>query len=220
MPDDGPAVREAQALHWDAVFAAHPDLYGAEPSAPAREAAELFAASGCTDLLELGAGHGRDSVHFAGLGMRVVAVDLSATALAAATAAADRSGLGAEVVTARLDVRSPLPFAGGSFDACYSHMLFCMALTTAELEALAAEVRRVLRDGGLCVYTVRTVEDVHAHTGTDHGDGMRENDGFVVHFFDRALVERLADGFDLVDISGFEEGTLPRRLWRVTMRRR
>ena len=31
---------------------------------------------------------------------------------------------------------------------------------------------------------------------------MRCIDGFAVHFFSRDLVERLADGFDLVEITG------------------
>ena len=37
--------------------------------------------------------------------------------------------------------------------------------------------------------------------------------------FDRALVDRLATGFILLDLSAFEEGDLPRRLWRITLRR-
>ncbi len=52
-----------------------------------------------------------------------------------------------------------LPFDEETFDACCSHMLFCMALTTSELEFLSSEVRRVLKPGGLCVYTVRTTKD-------------------------------------------------------------
>jgi SAM-dependent methyltransferase len=42
---------------------------------------------------------------------------------------------------------------------------------------------------------------------------------FIVHFFDRALVDRLATGFTLLDLSAFEKGSLPRRLWRITLRR-
>jgi hypothetical protein len=48
---------------------------------------------------------------------------------------------------------------------------------------------------------------------------MYELDGFVVHFFRRDLVERLAEGFDLIEIEEFEEGALPRRLFRVTLRK-
>jgi hypothetical protein len=47
---------------------------------------------------------------------------------------------------------------------------------------------------------------------------MFEHGGFIVHFFDLALIERLATGFELVDVADFTEGDLPRRLARVTMR--
>jgi hypothetical protein len=37
-----------------------------------------------------------------------------------------------------------------------------------------------------------------------------------VHFFDRGLVDSLAEGWRLDEVHAFEEGELPRRLWRVT----
>ena len=58
-------------------------------------------------------------------------------------------GASSSVITVRHDVRQPLPFDDNSLDGCYSHMLYCMALTTTELEFLAEEVRRVLKPGGL-----------------------------------------------------------------------
>jgi hypothetical protein len=94
-----------------------------------------------------------------------------------------------------------------------------MALRTPELDALTDEVRRVLRPDGLHVYTVRHVGDAHFGAGMAHGDGMFENGGFIVHFFDRALVDRLASGFSLLDVHEFQEGELPRNLWRVTLRK-
>jgi len=48
---------------------------------------------------------------------------------------------------------------------------------------------------------------------------MCEANGFVVHYFSRDLVERLARGFDLLEVAEFEEGELPRRLYRVTQRK-
>jgi len=47
---------------------------------------------------------------------------------------------------------------------------------------------------------------------------MFEHGGFIVHFFDRRLIDRLATDFELVDVSHFTEGDLPRRLARVTTR--
>ncbi len=113
-----------------------------------------------------------------------------------------------------------MPFADATFDACYAHMLLCMALTTDEIVRLTGEVHRVLRPGGLLVYTVRTTADAHYGAGVDHGDDRWEMGGFVVHFFDRALVERLAEGWELLEVADHEEGKLPRRLFAVTMRRR
>ncbi len=44
--------------------------------------------------------------------------------------------------------------------------------------------------------------------------------GFIVHFFSREKVEHLAKGFDILSIDEFEEGMLPRKLFRVTLRKR
>ena len=55
--------------------------------------------------------------------------------------------------------------------------------------------------------------------GIHRGDDLYENQGFIVHFFDRTKVERLARGWEIVAIDEFEEGTLPRRLFRVTLRK-
>lgn len=92
-------------------------------------------------------------------------------------------------------------------------------MSTVELHALNGEVARVLRPGGLHVYTVRHTGDAPHGAGVGHGDGMWENGGFVVHFFDRALVDRLSARFRLLDSTAFQEGGRPRRLWRVTLRR-
>ena len=211
------ARRKGQAEHWESTFVAHPLMYGTDPSEAAVEAAHVFA--GASRVLELGAGQGRDTLFLARDGFDVVALDYAASGLASIAAQAVAAGLGDRVQVLRHDARDGLPFADGAFDASYSHMLFSMALTTAELERLAREVHRVVRPGGLVVYTVRHVGDAHYGVGTPHGDARYEHGGFVVHFFDRALVDHLAEGFDLLDVTDFAEGDLPRRLWRVTMRR-
>jgi hypothetical protein len=98
-------------------------------------------------------------------------------------------------------------------------MLFCMALTTPELERLSADVRCVLTPGGLHVYTVRTTADPHYGTGIYRGEDMYEVGGFIVHFFSKAKVAQLATGYEIVSIDECEEGGLPRKLFRVTLRK-
>lgn len=216
-PTQDEPARSRQQAQWAATYAAKPHLFGAEPSAPARVAADRFAAAGVRDLLELGAGYGRDTLLFARRGFRVTALDYAAEGLARLQADAQASQVADRVRVQLHDVRRPFPFPDRQFDACYSHMLLCMALTTDEIARLVGEVRRVLRPGGLYIYTVRTTDDPHYGQGVSHGDGMYEMGGFIVHFFDRPLVERLADGDDLLEVAAFEEGPLPRRLFRVTV---
>jgi SAM-dependent methyltransferase len=209
----------AQREQWQATFRANPDMYGTDPSEPGAYAAGLFARAQIRDLLELGAGQGRDTLAFLRAGLTVTALDYAADALTGLQRTATGAGLTGQLTTVVHDVREPLPLPDGGFDAVYSHMLFNMALTTAELETLSGEVHRALRPAGLHVYTVRHTGDAHYGAGTSHGDGMFENGGFIVHFFDRALVDRLATGFTLLGLTPFEEGALPRRLWRITLRR-
>jgi SAM-dependent methyltransferase len=216
-PVDTQAVA-GQKEHWEATFEANPDMYGTDPSAPGVAAAEAFASAGHKTVLELGAGQGRDTLFLARQGLHVTALDFAPGTIETLTSKARAAGLADMVSAARHDIRQPLPLPDTSIDASYSHMLFCMAFTTGELERLTGELRRVLRPGGLVIYTARTTADAHYGAGIPRGDDMYDHGGFIVHFFDRPLIDRLAAGFELMDVTEFIEGGLPRRLARVTMR--
>jgi SAM-dependent methyltransferase len=208
-----------QRRHWQDAYDANPHMYGDHRSDPAAYAAGLFAGTGAGHVLELGAGHGRDTLFFAARGFTVTATDLSTVGLAQLMESAAGRGLTERVRTVVHDARDPLPLPDGSIDAVFAHMLLCMALSTEDLVNLTAEVARVLRPGGIFVYTVRHTGDAHYGTGTAHGDDIYEHGGFAVHFFTRELVADLANGWELQEIHPFEEGALPRRLWRVTQTR-
>lgn len=212
-------VLNAQNVHWEKTYHEHQEMFGEEPSEPAKKVAGLFRKEGMTKILELGAGQGRDTLFFARNGFHVYALDYSETGVETIREKALAQGLSHAITAMRHDVRQPLPFDDSAFDACYSHMLFCMALTTDELEFLSQEVRRVLKPGGLCTYTARHTCDPHYGTGIHRGEDMYEVGGFVVHFFSREKVERLAKGYELVGLEEFEEGPLPRKLYFVTQKR-
>lgn len=210
---------DAQQAHWETTFSQRPDMFGSEQSGPALKAAERFEREGKRKILELGSGQGRDTLFFAGRGFQVTAADYSQVALETIATKARASGLVDQITPVRQDVRERLRFADESYDVCYSHMLFCMALTTMELERLSREVWRVLKPGGLHVYTVRHTGDPHRGMGVHRGEEMWEVGGFIVHFFSREKVNHLAKGFEIVGIDEFDEGSVPKRLFRVTLRK-
>jgi SAM-dependent methyltransferase len=209
-------LAETQRRHWHRTYTDHPGMYGEQPSDAAVHAATFFCDAGVHDVLELGAGHGRDALHFAREGFTVQASDFSASGLDQLRRAAREQGVAGQVTTELFDVREGLRLPDGSVDAVFAHMLLSMALSSDEIHALVADVRRVLRPGGVFVYTVRHTGDAHHGAGISHGDGIFEHGGFAVHFFSRDLVDALADGWTLIEVYGFEEGELPRRLWCVT----
>ncbi|MFH8930302.1 class I SAM-dependent methyltransferase [Streptomyces pristinaespiralis] len=216
MQEHDPTPADDQRRHWQETYAAHPAMYGDQPSAAAVHALDRFSAAGARRVLELGAGHGRDTLFLARAGLTVIATDFSRTGIDQLRTAADGAGLTGSVSADVHDVRRPLPLGDGSVDAVFAHMLLCMALSTDEIHAAVAEVRRVLRPGGVFVYTVRHTGDAHYGRGAAHGDDIFEHGGFAVHFFPRRLVDALAEGWQLEEVQSFEEGELPRRLWRVT----
>lgn len=212
-------VLNGQKHHWEQMYYEDPEMFGKEPSKPAQKAAALSKKEGRAKILELGSGQGRDTFFFAKNNFQVTALDYTKEGIEAIIEKASTMGLSKSVKAISHDVRAPLPFAGESFDACYSHMLYCMALTTSELEFLSGEVKRVLKPGGLNIYTVRHTRDSHYGKGIHRGEDMYEVDGFIVDFFSREKVEYLAKGYNIIRIDEFKEGELPRKLFLVTLRK-
>jgi len=206
-------LARAQQERWQTAYEQHPQLHGSEPSAAAQWAAEVFGAAGIDDVLELGAGQGRDAFFLARQGFSVHATDFSESALDQLRLEAQREGLDDRVTAALHDVRDPLPPADATVNAVFANLLLNMAFSRAELRSLVAEIHRVLRPGGLFVYAVWSVEDRCSSHWRQLADGLSVHDGFVGRFFDEQLVTELADQWQVEDPTPYEEG--PRRMWRV-----
>lgn len=208
-----------QKLHWEEVFAREPAFFGEGPSDFARISLDLFRKEGVRSVLELGCGQGRDTFLFARNGFEVTALDYSETAISAVKEKAIENGLSSRIHARTCNVKEPLPFPDDSFDCCYSHMLLCMELSTAEIAFILREIHRVLRPGSLAAYSVRSNFDKHYRTGTHLGEDIYEIDGFVVHFFSEEKIRKLAKGYEILEIDRMEEGSLPRDLYLVTMKK-
>ena len=208
-----------QNAHWEATYSDQAEMFGENPSESAKKAAAIFKQEGKTKILELGGGQGRDTLFFAQNGFHVYVLDYSDTGIKEIKSQADALGLSEYITAIRHDAREPLPFDNDFFDACYSHMFFCMAFSTKELEFIFDEVERVLKPGGIHIYTVRNTSDPHFGKGIHRGEDMYEANGFIVHFFSEEKARQLSKNFDSVDIAAFEEDELPRRLYYVTSRK-
>ncbi len=212
-------VLNSQQEIWEETFL-EPEAFGESPSYPGRKSLEIMKRSGVSVMLELGAGQGRDTILFAQDGLKVMAGDYSQRGIEAILEKAKKLHVADKVCGKCLDVRKPLPFEDETFDACYSHMLFCMALEMSEIESLVKEIGRVLKPNGLCLFTVRNTSDPHFGAGIHRGEDMYEVNGFIVQFYDREKVERLAVDFEILSVEEFQEGKLPRSLYLVTMRKK
>ena len=208
-----------QKSHWDEIFTKSEDFFGEEPSDFAKITLKRFRQNSVRSLLEVGCGQGRDTFLFAQNEIEVTALDYSDTAVSVIRERAAKAGLSSRICPRTHDVREPLPFANESFDACYSHMLLCMQLSTSEIAFILRETHRILKPGGLAFYSVRSNFDKHYQAGTHLGEDIYEIGGFVVHFFTEEKICKLSKGYEILKIDRMEEGSLPRDLFCVTMKK-
>lgn len=211
--------KTAQKSHWDQIFSVEAAFFGEEPSGFAKRSLEKFRNEGVHEVLELGCGQGRDTLFFARNGLQVTAMDYAETAVAVLREKAAEAGLLSSISVQPHDVRESLPFADACFDACYAHMLLCMELSTAEIAFILGEIHRVLRPGGIVLYSVRSSFDKHYRAGNHLREEIYEIGGFAVHFFTEKKIRMLAKAYEILAIDRLEEGSLPRDLFCVSLRK-
>ena len=204
-----------QSSHWEANFSEKPLMFGLKPSVVALTALKKFEEENIKEIIELGAGLGRDTVFFAKNKIKVEALDYSPTAIKIIKKKAKDNNFSKLVSTKHFDVRNKLPYKDNSIKGIFSHMLYCMALTNSEVKKLNNEILRVLKPGGINIYTVRNIYDGDYMKGIHIGEEMYENDGFIINFFSEKKVNGLLNGFKNLSKTNFEEGSFPRKLFLI-----
>ena len=190
-------------------------MFGLEPSLPAKKALNIFKENNYSKIVELGAGLGRDSIYFGKNSVNFSALAYSENGIKVINEKIKKENLTSSISTLKFDVREDLPFESNSVDACYSHMLYCMALTQKDLDKLNSEIHRILKPGGLNIYTVRNTDDGDYKKGIHRGEDLYEIDGFIIHFFSKDKILNLTNGFKNLNIEYFEEGSFPRKLYFI-----
>ncbi len=208
---------DQQSQYWEKNFSSKPEMFGFEPSIAAVKSLNFFKGK---KIIELGAGLGRDTIFFAQNSIQVEALDYSQKAIEIINNKSKKLNLAQFIKTKFFDIRKKLPFDDDTIDGCFSHMLYCMALSNCDLENLNKEILRVLKPGGINIYTVRHTNDGDYKNGYHIGEDLYENDGFIVHFFSKDKIEQLSKGFEILDIEKFEEGKFPRKLFKVVLKKR
>ena len=193
-------------------------MFGLEPSIAAKKTLVLFKEKNIKKIVELGAGLGRDTIFFANNSIHVEALDYSSSAIKIINEKAKKNNLLNLISAKNFDIREKLPFDDNSIEACFSHMLYCMALSDLDLENLNNEIYRVLKPEGLNIYTVRHTGDSDYKNGVHIGEDLYQNDGFIVHFFSKDKINQISKGFQVLEVENFEEGKLPRKLFKVILK--
>jgi len=195
------AARHRQRAFWDERFGGDIDHMGSTPSPMARWALEELPRDGRGQrLLELGCGTGRDLVEFAGRGYAVAAVDLSQAGVRAARTRSMLAPRTAGVPRPIVDHGEALEFLAtqpdASADAVFSNLFLTMGSPERHVARLFQEVARVLRPGGLHLFSVRSTQDAWFGRGRRLGPNVFDlaPDGPPVRFFDDAELRRRTRG--------------------------
>ncbi|MFL6384902.1 MAG: class I SAM-dependent methyltransferase [Nitrososphaeraceae archaeon] len=203
---------------WNKVYKTDNSFFGEEASNFALLSFNHMKANNVKKVLELGAGHGRDTMFFASNGIEVDALDYSLVAIDILNKIAKDKRL--PIKSQTFDVKNPLPFADGYFDAAYSHMLFNMRFSEDELHFAFSEIRRVLKPEGLNFLSVRNRHDKSYGKGVEVDKEIFDIDGFQIRFFAEREIQDLisAEGFEILWIK--EEYEEPVTIYLVSSRRK
>ncbi len=179
--------------------------------------------AGVRTVLELGCGTGNDAARLAGEGYSVTATDLSGEAIGQARA---RFGSMASFMVA--DMTQPLPFPDGNFDAAMSNVAMHM-FPDSVTRLVFAEVRRLVRPGGLFVFHVNALEDRPLRARNLPArelepDYVAEDSGQTMHFFSEAYLRELLGAWPELDLTSVpiphrQTGELYKHVWRGIARR-
>jgi len=201
---------------WNKVYKSDNNFFGEEPSNFALLCFNHMKINNAKRVLELGAGHGRDTTFFASNGIEVEALDYSVIAVEILNKIAKEKRL--PIKPRIFDVKSLLPFPAGYFDAVYSHMLLNMRFSLDELSFIFSEIRRVLKPKGFNFFSVRNQNDKSCGTGIKIDKGIYDIDGFQIRFFTEKEIQDLTKGFEILWIR--EEYEEPVTVYLVSSKKR
>jgi len=206
---------------WNKVYKSDNTFFGEDPSSFALFCFNYIKSNdNVKKILDLGSGHGRDSIFFVLKGfVEVEAIDYSVVAVEILSKIAKEKRL--SIKSQVFDIKKkPLPYPDGYFDVVYSHMLLNMRFSEDELHFILSEIKRVLKPKGWNFFSVRNHNDKFYGKGYKIENSIYDINGFQIRFFTETDIQSFAksEGFDILEIK--EEYEEPVTLYIVASKKR
>jgi SAM-dependent methyltransferase len=206
---------------WNEVYKSDNTFFGEDPSSFALFCFNYIKSNdNVKKILDLGSGHGRDSIFFVLKGfVEVEAIDYSVVAVEILSKIAKEKRL--SIKSQVFDIKKkPLPYPDGYFDVVYSHMLLNMRFSEDELHFILSEIKRVLKPKGWNFFSVRNHNDKFYGKGYKIENSIYDINRFQIRFFTETDIQSFAksEGFDILEIK--EEYEEPVTLYLVASKKR
>jgi SAM-dependent methyltransferase len=205
---------------WNKVYKSDNTFFGEDPSSFALFCFNYIKSNdNVKKILDLGSGHGRDSIFFVLMGfVEVEAIDYSVVAVEILSKIAKEKRL--SIKSQVFDIKKkPLPYPDGYFDVVYSHMLLNMRFSEDELHFILSEIKRVLKPKGWNFFSVRNHNDKFYGKGYKIENSIYDINRFQIRFFTETDIQSFAksEGFDILEIK--EEYEEPVTLYLVASKK-
>jgi SAM-dependent methyltransferase len=164
-----------------------------KPSLFALDAVKYFPSNGT--VLELGAGQGQDSRYFAEQGYAVISTDSAGSALELSKQKLPAK-LKDKVTFQHVDLFEELPFDNEKFDVVYAHLslhYFDHEHTT----RIFAEIKRILKPGGVFAFFANSINDPEYKTGKQLGDDFFQIGDMTKRYFSITSARNYGQWFDI-----------------------
>ena len=167
---------------------------------------DLFVEHGCSEILDLGYGSGRHTVHLAKENFKTFGLDISLTGLGLTQKWLSEQRLESRIVLS--DFQYPLPFHEGSFSGVFSTQVIHHARIAAVRLAIR-EIWRVLSSGGVAFVSVAARKDDEEFIEIEPGTIVPltgSEAGLPHHIFSEEELRMEFRDFKVMDVSLRAEG--------------